>query len=42
MQDKDENHLFLPFLCGGCDRTFLAKSYEDHKAVAALKVNKDG
>jgi hypothetical protein len=42
MKDKDENHFSLPFLCGGCDRAFLAKCYTDYQAVASYKVNKDG
>jgi hypothetical protein len=42
MKDKDENHFSLPFLCGGCDRAFLAKCYADYQAVASYKVNKDG
>jgi hypothetical protein len=42
MKDKDENHFSLPFLCGGCDRAFLAKCYTDDQAVASYKVSKDG
>jgi hypothetical protein len=42
MKDKDENHFSLPFLCGGCDRAFLAKCYMDYQAVASYKWHKDG
>jgi hypothetical protein len=42
MKDKGQEHWKLPFMCGGCNLTFLHHCLDDYQAVSSWKWKPQG